>query len=66
MSDLNNNILSEEEMNYGYEKAEMDLLRDGIRRNYKERFLMMTTLMKAGNMMSKAKIVHKSFSGKSS
>ena len=29
-----------------YEKAEMDLLRDALKRSYKERFLMMTQLIK--------------------
>jgi hypothetical protein len=41
-----------------YEKAEMDLLRDGIRRTHKERFLVMTKLMKMGIMLKKAKIIH--------
>lgn len=40
-----------------YEKAEMDLLRDALRRTYTERFLMMTTLMKMNIMFKKAKII---------
>lgn len=58
MSEVSKNIFTEEEMDYYYEKAELDLLRDGLRKNYSERFTMMMTLMKAGIMMSKAKIVH--------
>lgn len=42
--------------NAGYEKAEMDLLRAALKRTDKERFLMMTTLMKFNIMMRKAKI----------
>jgi hypothetical protein len=58
MSDANKNILSEEEMNYWYEKAEMDLLRDGIKRTHKERFLFLMTLMKIEKTMSKMNIRH--------
>lgn len=39
-----------------YEKAEMDILRDGLRRTHTERFLMMTTLMKMNTMFRKAKM----------
>lgn len=41
-----------------YEKAEMDLLRDALKRTYKERFLMATTLYKVQQTMKKAKITH--------
>lgn len=41
-----------------YEKAEMDLLRNALKHNYTERFLMMTTLMKMDNMFRNAKITH--------
>ncbi|MBO9593875.1 MAG: hypothetical protein J7599_13290 [Niabella sp.] len=44
-----------------YEKAEMDLLRIALKRNYKERFLVMTSLMKDNQMMKKAKITYKQF-----
>ena len=44
-----------------YEKAELDLLRDGLRRTHEERFKMMTTLMKIGFMLKKAKITQKHF-----
>ena len=39
-----------------YEKAEMDQLRNALKRTYTERFLMMTTLMKMNSMFKKAKI----------
>jgi hypothetical protein len=41
-----------------YEKAEMDQLRNALKRTYTERFLMMTTLMKMNEMFRKAKITH--------
>lgn len=44
-----------------YEKAEMDLLRDALKRTYKERFLMATTLYKVQQTMKKAKITHKPY-----
>ncbi len=54
MSEINKRILSKEELNFCYEKAELDLLRDALKLSYSERFTMMMTLMKAGIMMSKA------------
>jgi hypothetical protein len=41
-----------------YEKAEMDQLRNALKRTYTERFLVMTRLMKIGIMLRKAKITH--------
>jgi hypothetical protein len=41
-----------------YEKAEMDLLRAALKRTDKERFLVITRLMKMNIMFRKAKIVH--------
>jgi hypothetical protein len=41
-----------------YEKAEMDLLRDALKRTDKERFLMMTTLMKLNITLRRAKITY--------
>ncbi len=41
-----------------YEKAEMDLLRDALTRTHKERFLMMTRLMKMNIMFKNAKVTH--------
>lgn len=57
MPNVPQNPFTDDELNHLYEKAELDLLRDGLRRSYSERFTMMMTLMKAGIMMSKAKIV---------
>lgn len=54
MSEDNKNILQDPQPDY--EKAEMDLLRDALKRTHKERFLMMTTLMKMNMMFRKAKI----------
>ncbi len=42
-----------------YEKAELDLLRDGLRSTYTQRFEMMMKLIKVGIMLKNAKIVHK-------
>lgn len=42
-----------------YEKAEMDLLREALKRSYKERFLMATRLYKIQMTMQKAVIKHK-------
>jgi hypothetical protein len=47
-----------------FEKAEMDLLREGLRRSYKERFLMATRLYKIQQTMKKAVITHKPFVSK--
>ncbi|HPH33243.1 MAG TPA: hypothetical protein PLB49_15385 [Chitinophagaceae bacterium] len=39
-----------------YKKAETDRLREALKRSYKERFLVMTRLMKMNMMLSKARI----------
>lgn len=52
------NMLSEPEVDALYEKAEMDLLRDALKKNYTERFLSMTRLMKMNIMLRNAKITH--------
>lgn len=52
------NMLSESEIDALYEKAEMDLLRDALKRTHKERFLMMTRLMKMNIMFKNAKVTH--------
>ena len=59
MSDKQKNTLHEPQADY--EKAEMDQLRDGLKRTHKERFLMMTTLMKMNIMFRRAKITHQPF-----
>jgi hypothetical protein len=55
------NMLSEAEVDALYEKAEMDLLRDALKRTHKERFLMMTRLMKLNIMLKSAKVTHKPY-----
>lgn len=57
MADENKHIVQEPQPDY--EKAEMDLLRDALKRSYTERFQMMTLLMKRSMMFKKAKIAHK-------
>ena len=54
---LHNNFLQEPDA--FYEKAETDQLRAALIRSSKERFLVMTSLMKMSIMISKAKIVSK-------
>ena len=54
MEEDNKNIMREHQPDY--EKAEMDLLRDALKRSYKERFLMTTTLYKVQLILKKAKI----------
>ena len=44
-----------------YEKAEMEQLRAALKRNYKERFLMATTLYKIQQTLKRAKIIHKPY-----
>jgi hypothetical protein len=60
---LHNNFLQEPDA--FYEKAEMDQLKAALKRTTKERFLVMTSLMKMNIMFSKAKItIKKDNSGK--
>jgi hypothetical protein len=47
-----------------FEKAELDLLRENLRRTYKERFLMATRLYKIQQTMKKALITRKPFASK--
>jgi hypothetical protein len=44
-----------------YEKAELDLLRQALKRTHTERFLMMTRLMKIGIMLNRATIIRKPY-----
>jgi hypothetical protein len=59
MSEENNHIIKEPEPDY--EKAEMNLLKEGLKRSYKERFLFLNQLIKIQKTMQKAKITHKPF-----
>lgn len=52
------NMLEEPLANY--EKAELDLLKEGLKRSHTERFLMMANLMKRNIMFRRASIQHKS------
>lgn len=52
---------SEKEIDAFYEKAEMDLLRDALKKTDTERFLMMTKLMKMNIMLKNAKVTHKPY-----
>lgn len=53
----NKNILQEPDSSY--EQAEINLLRDGMNRSYKERFLFFTQLYKTQQTLQKAKITHR-------
>ncbi|ANE52265.1 hypothetical protein [Flavisolibacter tropicus] len=59
MSESDKHIIKEHEPDY--EKAEMDLLRDGLKRSYKERFLFLNQLIKIQRTMQRAKITHKPY-----
>ena len=54
---LYNNFLQEPDA--FYEKAETDQLKAALKRSYKERFTVMTGLMKMNIMFSRAKIITK-------
>ncbi|WPV02841.1 hypothetical protein SNE26_13720 [Mucilaginibacter sp. cycad4] len=45
-------------------EAEIELLKEGLKRSYKERFQMATRLYKIQQTMNKASIVHKPFISK--
>lgn len=47
-----------------FDKAEIELLKEGLKRSYKERFEMATRLYKIQQTMSKATITHKPFISK--
>jgi hypothetical protein len=44
-----------------FDTVELELLKEGLRRTYKERFLFATQLYKAQQTMQKALITHKPF-----
>ncbi len=56
MSEDKNNIVNENAPDY--EKAEMDLLRDALKKTYMEQFETMMNLIKMNLMFRKAKIIH--------
>ena len=47
-----------------FDQAELELLKEGLKRSYKERFKMATRLYKIQQTMSKASISHKPFISK--
>ena len=57
MTEKNKNSLKESAV--GYDKAETDLLREALKRTYKERFLMLTRLYKIQQTLNKAKITYR-------
>ena len=50
--------------NQEFDQAEIELLKEGLKRSYKERFEMATRLFKIQQLMMKASIVHKPFISK--
>jgi hypothetical protein len=50
--------LSEKEINKNFDDAETELLREALKRSYKERFLRATQLYKVHQTMKKMKITH--------
>ncbi|WP_026905136.1 hypothetical protein [Pedobacter glucosidilyticus] len=44
-----------------FEKAELDLLRNALKKSYTERFFVMTSLMKLDRMFRNAKITHQAY-----
>lgn len=61
---IQNNNQSSDKLNIDFEQAELALLRDSLRRSYKERFLMATRLYKIQQTMKKAVITRKPFISK--
>jgi len=47
-----------------FDKAELDYLKEGLKRTYKERFEMATRLYKIQQALNKATISHKTFIAK--
>jgi len=50
-----------DKMKQAFNKAELDLLKEGLKRTYKERFEFAANLYKAHLTMKKAVITHKPF-----
>ncbi len=63
MSNNNKNQLASQH-SPDFEKAEMDLLKESLKRSYMERFLLATRLYKIQQTMKKAVITHKPFISK--
>lgn len=54
-------LMANEPEDFYFRKAEDDLLRAALKRSYKERFMVMTTLMKRSVMFKNAKITYKPY-----
>ena len=52
------------ESNQAFDHAQIELLKEALKRTYKERFEMATRLYKIQQTMNKASVTHKSFIGK--
>jgi hypothetical protein len=53
-----------ENTKYTFDQAELELLKEGLKRTYKDRFEMATRLYKVQQTMKKATITHKPFVSK--
>jgi hypothetical protein len=53
-----------EKTKHTFDQAELDLLKEGLKRTYKDRFEMATRLYKVQQTMKKATITHKPFVSK--
>ncbi|WP_158642923.1 hypothetical protein [Mucilaginibacter ginsenosidivorax] len=53
-----------EKAKQSFDKAELELLKEGLKRSYKERFEMATRLYKIHQAAGKASITHKPFISK--
>jgi len=53
-----------EKITHTFDQAELELLKEGLKRTYKERFEMATRLFKVQQTMNKAVIIHKPFISK--
>jgi len=53
-----------EKTTHTFDQAELELLKEGLKRTYKERFEMATRLFKVQQTMNKASIIHKPFISK--
>lgn len=60
MSEKDKNILQEPDSSY--KQAEINLLRDALKRSHKDRFLMLTQFYKTQQTLQRAKITHRNFS----
>ena len=52
------------EMNLKFDQAELELIKEALKRTYKERFEMATRLYKIQQTMKKASVSHKPFTAK--